>query len=897
MPEWTAHLRERLAKVSLSPERESEIIEELSQHLDQRYEELRRTGSNDAEAKKLALEELTDSGALAQHMSSLRQAHNPPRVAPGAPAGSLLGGMGQDLRYALRTLRMQPGFALTAILTLALGIGANSAIFALVDATLLRPLPFPEPDRLVMMFEKTEQGEGAVAPLNMLDWRSRSHSFEAIGAYVPNVGGMVMAGADGTAETVPRQWVTSGIFDALGIKAIVGRTFHPSDDTKREALVVFSEAFWRARYAGDPSIVGQSVRLDGAPFFIVGVVPNETQLIGRSSMWALRSIPPIPQLRTQYVLNVIGRLKPGSTIEDAQSDMEAVAGGLAREFPATNTGRSATLQPLHNVMIGSDLRLTSMLFLAVVGFVLLICCANVANLLLARATTRVRELAVRMTLGASRPRIIRQLLTESLVLSAIGGLLGAGVAWAILRAAPAVVPQDLLPPSVALGFDVRVAAFCAVSALLIGLVFGLAPAWKTPGVSWTQAMGSSSRSSTSNRGRLRGLLVVAEVATAVVLLYGSGLLLRTLIAVDNVDRGYRGDQVLTMMVDPLGDKYPTPDALLRFYDSIEQEIRVLPGVRNVAWSSSLPLQQTGEEPVAFEIAGDQPRTENERPAAEYKLVSPEYFSALDVPVLQGRSFTAIDTATSIPVCVVSEAFVRRYAQGRTPIGMRVGFPRAGVNPTPMREIVGVVRQVKTTPTEMQEPVQIYVPTAQRVSDDMYLVIRVSSEDAGVLAPAARAAIARLDREQLVSVRDAMTVKDIAREATSRQRFRAVLVTTLAGLALVLAMVGVFGILAYSVQQRVREIGVRRAVGATTSDVALLIVGNAGRWMAAGVAIGLALSAALGRLVAALLVGVEPLDAITFGAVILVLLLAAVLAASVPAWRAVRVDPAIALRTD
>jgi putative ABC transport system permease protein len=809
-------------------------------------------------------------------------------------------GLRNDLVFAFRQMRRSPGFTTVAVATLALGIGANSAIFALVDATLLRPLPFPRPDRLVMVWERTPNAARAsVSPMNLLDWNERTRTFDIIGGYVPNVGGMVMSGADGMSETVPRQWVLSGFFDALGVRPVVGRTFLPADDAARADVVVLSEGFWRTRFGADPSVVGGSLRLDGDAFTVIGVVPDAAQMLGRTSMWALRSFERRPMLRAVYGFRAIGRLKPGVTIDAARRDMAGIAEGLAREYPQTNTGRGVALEPLHDALIGGELRLTSLLFLGVVGFVLLICCANVANLLLARATVRARELAIRSALGAGRSRVVRQLVTEGLVLSTIGGLAGLAVGGAILRAAPSLVPEGLLPGAVALEFDGRVAAFCGVTALVVGVLFGLAPAWQATRLASTPVIATGGRTATGAGGRLRSALVVAEVAISVLLLVGAGLLLRTLLSVENVDRGYRAQGVLTMLVDPLGSKYPTPEALTQFYEDVEREIMAAPAVRSVAWASTLPLGPSYAGRALFEIVGDPTPDDSRRPSADYQIVSPRYFETLDVPIVAGRAFVAQDTRASVPVCIVNEAFVRAYLGGRTPMGTRIAVRPAGAPQTPptIREIVGVARQVKGRPDEQEAFIQIYVPMAQDLMDDTFLVVSPASARVQGLPAAVRAAIARVDKEQLVSVRNVMTLDDIARDATSRHRFRAVLVTMFAGLALVLAMIGVFGILAYTVQQRVRDFGVRRALGATSADVLRLVVGSAVRVVAAGGAIGLALSPLLARSLATVLFGVEPLDPASFAAVIVLVVMTAALSIAAPAWRATRVDPVTALRTE
>ncbi len=803
-----------------------------------------------------------------------------------------------DLKYAVRQLKNSPAFTLIATLTLALGIGANSAIFALVDATLLRPLPFGDPERLVSIWENSAtSARSYVSPLNMLDWNARSRTFEKIAGFTPGVGGMVMAGADGNAETVSRQWVTAGIFDVLGVKPIAGRTFSADDERKRANVIVMGEGFWRTRFNADPAVIGRDIRLDGSLWTLVGVVPGDFQLLGQTSIWAMRPLVNLPpQARGAYGLQVVGRLKPGISVAAAAADLDAVASDLAREFPQTNSGRGVKVETMHESMIGSDLTRTSMLFLGVVGFVLLICCANVANLLLARASVRRRELAVRSALGASRRRIVRQLLTESMVLSLIGGALGTGLGAAILSMAPSLIPPDLLPPTVTLTFDLRVVAFCAGAALLVGFVFGLMPAWKATEFSSAEVIASNSRTVAGGGGTLRGLLVVGEVATAVLLLFGAGLLLRTLIAVAGFDRGYRAESVLSMLVDPLGSKYPTAESLEQFYQQIETELAAVPNLAGVAWASALPLDFFDAGGLSFEIVGDPPVPESQRPGTEYQVVSPAYFSTLDLPILAGRAFDRRDTRDGVPVCIVNEAFARSLG-GRSPIGQRVALRRtAAPQEKPVvREIVGVARQVKGRPDETRDFVQVYVPLAQDLSDDMFLVVRPGSGRAEALTAPVRAAISRVDKEQLVSVRSVMTLEDIASAATARHRFRAVLVIAFAALALALAMIGLIGVLSYSVQQQVRDFGVRRALGATTHDVLRLVIDNAARLVGTGAAIGLVLAAFGGRLIETMLFGVRPLDLTTFASVTVALAIIAALSIAGPAWRAVRIDPAVALR--
>jgi len=871
-----------------------EVDEELALHLEMRTREYVARGMAPAAARQLALERLGDVASLKRTMRTLgRRRDRDMRLT------QWLGELRDDLRFAFRQLKASPAFTLVATLTLGLGIGANSAIFALVDATLLRPLPYGAPDRLVSIWETTSSApRGYASPLNMLDWNARSRTLEQVAGFTPSVGGMVMAGTDGNAETVSRQGVSAGIFDVLGVKPIAGRTFTAEDDAKRAHVIVMSESFWRTRFNADPGIVGREIRFDGLLWTVVGIVPKEFQLLGQTSIWAMRPILNLPpRARAAYQLQAVGRLKPGVALASASADLDTVARQLAQDFPQTNTGRGVALEPLHDTIVGSDLRVTSQLFLGVVGFVLLICCANVANLLLARATVRTRELAVRSALGAGRPRIVRQLITESLLLSVIGGALGAVIAAGILNVAPSIIPEGLLPGSVTLTFDGRVVAFCAAAALGVGVLFGVMPAWKATAFSTAQVIGSDTRTTTGSGSRVRSLLVVGEVATAVFLLCAGGLLLRTLLAVESFDRGYRAERVLTMLVDPLGSKYPTDESLQQFFDQVETEIAAVPGVAGVAWASDRPLDFFESEDVSFELVGSPPLAPRERPSTAYQVVSAGYFATLDLPIVGGRAFDGRDRKDGRPVCIVNEALARKLG-GQSAVGQQVAL-RPASDPDAkavVREIVGVARQVKGRPDEASDFVQIYVPMAQDLSDDIYLVVRPKSGSAEALAPSVRAAISRVDREQLVSVRSVLTLEDIARAATGRHRFRAVMVMAFAMLALVLAMVGVFGILAYSVQHRMRDFGVRRALGATTSDVLRLVLINALRVVGTGAAIGLALAAVSGRLIATMLFGVRPLDPMTFALVATVLLVTAALSIAGPAWRAARIDPAVALRS-
>jgi putative ABC transport system permease protein len=586
----------------------------------------------------------------------------------------------------------------------------------------------------------------------------------------------------------------------------------------------------------------------------------------------------------------------------AAADMTRVADQLARDSPSTYRGHGIVLEPLRNALIGGEVRLTATVLLGVVGFVLLMCCANVANLLLARTGARARELAVRSALGAGRRRIAGQLLTESLVLALLGGVLGVAVGAAILRIVPAVIPPGLLPNAVAVAFDARVATFCALATILVGLIFGLAPAWQATGASLVQVFAASGRT-TGRGGRLRGLLVVGEVAAAVLVLSGAGLLLRTWLALDSVDPGARAHNVLTTTLGlpfprPGGaSRYATPESARQYYEAVAREVEGQPGVKRVALGGVMPLDG-GWLSQPFEIAGDTPRPDGQKPLAPYHMVSSNYFEALAIPLVSGRAFTEEDSGGGPPVAIVSEAFVQQHLAGRPPIGMRIAVPMLTFGPARVveREIVGVVRQVKAQPDEPMGQAHLYVPLAQNTWWSASLIVEPDSgQQAEALVSAVRGAVGRIDRDRTLA--PMRTLEAIAWSATSRPRFRAVLVTAFAVVALTLALVGVFGVLAYSVQQRTREFGVRIALGASTPDVLRLVLGGAARLAIAGAAIGLALAVALTRFLGSLLFGVQPLDAMTFGGAAAVLGLAALAAAAAPALRASRVDPIVTFRND
>jgi len=899
-------LRSWLWRVSI----QQEVDEEIALHIEMRTRELVERGMDPQAARDLVLSRIGDLGQLKRTCVDLgRKRDREMRLT------RFFDELRQDVTGALRQRRAAPGFTAVAALTLALGIGANSAIFALADAVLLRPLPYANADRLVFIDEHGPQqgGRSRVELLNFDEWTLQNRTFETMAAiWIPAAGGgPTLIGTDGTPEMLSSQTVTPQYFDVFGVTPILGRTFRPDDPTAQPDAVVLSESFWRRRFAGDPSIVGHALSFEGGnALTVIGIVPSEFQFrpaVFRAddvvakpvSVWMLLPRPQgvegaaRGQCGVCRLLQVVGRLKPGTAIEAARADLTRLAETLAARTGAPSP-RRLTMTPMRELLIGRELRLTSILFLGVVGFVLLLCCANVANLVLARATVRTRELAVRAALGAGRRRIVAQLLTESLVLAAAGGVLGIALAAAILGAAPSFLPAELLPSVIELGVDGRVVAFCVAMTCLVGVLFGLAPAWQATGLSLVQALTSEGRTATGRGGQFRCVLAAAEVAAAVLVLCGAGLLLRTLLAIDSADQGYRaeGERVLTVDFVLPANRYATPDSRRQFYDGVEREVEAVPGVRSAGWASSLPLGGSQLGGQSFEIIGDPPARDGNKSSADFQIVSHTYFRTLDLPIVAGRAFTAEDRADASPVCIVSEGFVRRYLQGRNPLGIRL---RVNTNrDAAPREIVGVARQVKERPDETQELIQIYVPNQQVPHTEAYLLVRTAGEAEAQTADIRRA-IARVDKQ--LAIGTVVTLEGIARQATGRHRFRAMLVLTFAALALVLAMVGVFGVLAYSVQQRVREFGIRIALGASTRQVLGLVLGGAARVVGVGALIGLIAAAALSRSISAFLYGVEPLDPLTFGSVAIVLAVTAALASAAPALRAARVDPVVAFRNE
>jgi putative ABC transport system permease protein len=876
---------------------DQEVAEELELHAELRARDLIARGVDPKTARDMALARIGDMARLRRTCVDLgRKRDREMRIA------RWMDELGKDLTCALRQLRAAPGFTLVAALTLALGIGVNSAMFALADAALLRPLPFAEPDRLLMIWSRTPRSErGGVSFVDARDWSAQNHTLQALaGISLGMGGGPMLEGPDGSRESVERQGVTSQFFDVLGVTPVAGRTFQVADDGPTTSVVVLSEGLWRTRFGADATLIGREVRLAGDPHTVIGVVGDDVQFSRPSQVWTLiAQSEAVLTRRDARFLQVVGRLKPGITQQAAQADLSVVAETLARAHPETNKGVGVRVEPLRTGIMGSELQLTSIFLFGTVVFVLLLCCANIANLMLARANARARELAVRTALGAGRARIVRQMLTESVVLATLGGALGLALGATILRGALSVIPPGL-PAALHLSFDARVIAFAAAAALGAGALVGLVPAWQATNASLVQSLAAESRSATRGGGRTRSLLVAGEVAAAVLLLCGAGLLLRTLLVIDGFEQGYRADRDSVMTLDfsvPMGlqSRYPTDEALRQFFDGVEREVAAVPGVRDVGWSTSLPptISELGRWNV--EVVGDPPALPENRATTEFTASSPGYFRTLELPIVAGRGFTDFDTEGTTPVCIVNEAFVRRYLRGRNPIGVRIALSQARPGaPEPLvKEIVGVARQVKGRPDDREEFIQVYGPFAQYPFGEVFMVVRSVTGRPEAFVPAIRSIVAQ--RDPILSVRRIWTLEMLKDAATAGYRFRAVTVGAFAALAVVLAMVGVFGVLAYSVQQRRREFGVRMALGASMKNVLALVARDAAKLIAIGAAVGLLLAASLSRTLSAFLFGVQPLDPLSFIGAVALLAVTAGAAIVAPAIRAARVDPITAIR--
>ena len=805
----------------------------------------------------------------------------------------------QDLRYGIRMLLKNPGFTIVAVLALTLGIGADSAIFSVVNAVLLRPLPYPDSERLVILRERSPQLEGmSVAYPNFIDWREQNGAFENIGVFRRQNFNLT---GNGEPERLVGSQVSADVFATLRVNAARGRVFTNDEDKPGATpVVVLSHGLWQRRFGGDLNILDQTLTLDSRSFTVIGVMPPNFQFPARDTeLWTAvgqASKNPGWENRGNHPgLTVIARIKPDVTLQQAREDMDIVASNLEKQYPSSNTGNRVSITPALENALGNrpgdvSIRPALLVLLGAVGFVLLIACANVANLLLARASTRQKEIAIRTALGASRGRIIRQLLTESILLSVVGGALGLLLARWGVKLIIAISPNSI-PRSREIDLDIRVLAFTIGVSLLTGIVFGLVPALQASKPDLNETLKDAGRGSTGSRHLLRGGLVVSEVALTMVLLIGAGLMLRSFYHLKQVDPGFNYDRMLTFNVLLPQKKYPEDPQRISFYEQLSERLRGLPGVQSVALSSGLPLGNNGWQ-MQFDIEGRPPSEPGKSPITEACTTSPDYFQTMGIKLLKGRTFTEHDIKETSRVAIIDEEFARRYFPNEEPIGRHIqpgGYDPHGQ----FTEIVGVVRRVKMDGlSEDSNRVQSYYPFRQMPSNGMTVVVKTTKEPTD-LASAITEQVLAIDSDQ--PVYNLNTMEQIRADSIAPDRLNLMLLSSFAVLALMLASVGIYGVMAYSVTQRTHEIGIRMALGARQGDVLSMVIRQGMKLAVVGVAIGLGGAWLATRLMSSLLFGVSATDPVTFAVISVILTGVALGACFVPARRATKVDPMIALR--
>ena len=801
----------------------------------------------------------------------------------------------QDLRYGFRTLLRNPGFCVVAVLALALGIGPNTAIFTMVNAVLLRPLPVPEPDRVVMIWGtmlKSGFDQLPVSAADYLDWKKQATSFEQMAAAfaIPEFG-LNVSGA-GEPERVPAATASKEFLPALGIKPIAGRNFLPEEDRPGGVpAVLISNAFWQRRFHSDPSAIGRTLTVDGIPRTIVGVVPHQLGEMVAADLWLPTAIDPNNPERRNHNYGIVALLKPGVTAAQARAEMTVIAKRLEQAYPATNTGWGITLFPLAEMFTGR-IRPVLMILLGAVGVLLLIACANLANLLLARAATRDKEIAIRGALGAERHRIIRQLLTESLVLAMAGGGVGLLLAIWCVRALRGVVP-DMFPMLQHMSVDLPVLAFTLGLSILTSLLFGLVPAWKSSHTDLNTTLKEAGGRSESSGGshRIRGFLLASEVALAVLLSVSAGLLLRSFVRVIGVNPGVRVENVLTMTLSLPPVKYDTPVKRAHFYKDLTERLQTLPGVRSAGAVLFLPLRvsilsfRIGVN--GFQIEGRPPVPQGQEPMADYRMATPGYFNTMGIALRQGRFFDPHDDLDAKRVALINEAMVRKHFPHENPLGRHITSGGGG----PM-EIVGVVADAKLYGLDAPIEPAIYVPHMQHPGESMGLAVLTDGDPAAVTS-AVRREILKLDPEQPIS--NVRTMEKVLSDSLMLRRVSMLMLTVFAALALTLASVGIYGLTAYSVSRRTHEIGLRVALGASQAQILRLVVGRGLLTSLIGAAIGLAAALQLTRALSGMLYGVTTTDPLVFAGVPLLLVAVSVVASYVPARKALRIDPLVALR--
>jgi len=812
-----------------------------------------------------------------------------------------MAGIFQDIRYAARQLRKAPGFAAVAVVTLALGIGANTAIFSVVNGVLLRPLAFKDADRLVRLWHVPPQKSFpgiptfSVSPANYLDWQSQNHVFEQMA--VMGYYGFTMTGGD-KPEQVDASSVSAGFFSTLGVQPMIGRVPTPDEDKPgRSNVVVLSHRFWQDHFGSNRNIVGQNITLDGTSYLVSGVMPPSFRFPDFAQMWTPMAWTDQDKIiRGNHNYMVVARLRPGVDVKQAQAEMNTISSRLEQQYPADDKGWGAIVIPLHADMV-SDVRPALLVLLGAVGFILLIACVNVTNLSLARIFARHKEIAIRTAMGASSMRIVRQIVSESVLLALLGGALGLTYAHFGIRLIMNFL-ANRLPASIEVGLDLKVLAFTALISILTGVIAGILPALHLSRANVNQALkqGLGRTDTDSSGNRTRSILVVLEVSLSLVLLIGAGLMIRSFQMLHEVNPGFESHGVLTMTPAVSRKTFSQPLQQISFNDRVLERVRALPGVVSAGMIDDIPLGANGsDQPIAVEGRPVVPMAE--QPEVDVRVISSGYISALQIPLLRGRDFDETDVAGRPPSTLISASLAKQFWPNENPIGKHITLTFFGT----VREVVGVVGDVKSDGLDQNRPpAMLYVPLGQLSapsaggwrSFSMTLVVRSSAKPASLVSAVSNA-VHDVDRN--IPVRNVLTMDELVTTSLSQQRFNLMLLSAFAVLALILAAIGIYSVLSYSVRRRVQEIGIRLALGARISDVLRMIVIEGMRPTLLGVTIGIVGALALGQVMSSLVYGVKPTDPLTFLAVAMVLAVVALSATIIPAYRAARVDPMVALR--
>ena len=898
MRDWQAYVRAHLNLPAHSPERQARIIRELGTQMEDFYRDALAGGLTEQEADIHARSQVTDWERIARDVSRADRVYREPgfvRLAnamdgsPGPTGGVLqmFSNVIRDVRFGLRQLWKAPGFSVVAILTLGLGIGSSSAIFSVVNGVLLRPLPYPEPDALVRVHELVPQyGRFSVAPANFLDWRTQNKSFERIAAYSGTSGTLIW---DDGPERVQGASVSWDLMELLKVRPALGPGFEEKHDRPGgNDVLILSHGLWLRRFGGDPAVIGTSINFSGTPATIVGVMPEGFYFPSRTAeFWRPIAINPSDPPRGAHFLGVVARLKEGVTTDQAGAEMKGIAEQLAKQYPNNSANESAEIVSLLEQVVGT-IRPALMTLLAAVGVVVLIVCANIANLLLVRASMREKEVAIRTALGAGRSRLAMQMLAESLVLSLTGGALGLLLAY---LAIPAIqtLSAGSIPRVADVSIDGSVLGFTLVASLLTGVIFGLVPAWQASRAGAGSALKEGGRSSVGSGGKwMRSALLVAEVALSLVLLVGAALLLRSFSKLTNVDPGFNPQGVLAFQVSLPAASYADDGKVLQYYDRLLERLAATPSVTSAAAVQSLPIR--GSYVLSVVIHGQPTPAPGEEPSANYRAITPDYFATMGIPVLRGRAFTRQDATTGARVTIVDEAFARRHYPGEEAIGRRIDIG----NGTDNAEIIGIVGNVNYTGLDALPTPTMYMSTAQDSFNTLWVMARTEG-DPNALSGTVRQIVRDLDGR--LPAYSMTPLAEVVSESVAQQRFSMLLILLFGGVALFLSAVGLYGVVAYTVSLRTREIGLRMAVGASPSDVLRMIVGGGMKLALLGVALGVGGALALSQLVKAMLFEVEPSDPASYAATAALLLVVAALACYIPARRAMRVDPMVTLQQE